>query len=118
MTRQREFGFERLIVWQRAREALLVVEELCVRYRRRRWALCRQLSRSALSVVLNIAEGAAQFSPQAKRRYYEIALASASETCTNVVLLADLEPLARPLVERALDLYDEVIAMLTALYRK
>lgn len=38
-----------------------------------------QLSRAALSVVLNIAEGSAKPTPKERRRFYSIALASTRE---------------------------------------
>ena len=46
-----------------------------------------QLRRASLSCVLNIAEGAAQWSRLQKRRYYRIALGSATESAAIVDVL-------------------------------
>lgn len=51
-----------------------------------------QVRRSADSVVLNIAEGAAQFSPGQKIRYYQIAYGSTAECLAGIELLRRSNP--------------------------
>ena len=43
--------------------------------------LTDQMKRAAASVCLNIAEGAGEYKPQEKARFYRMALRSASEVC-------------------------------------
>ena len=68
-----------------------VVEQLP----RGRGYLADQLQRAATSVVLNIAEGAGEFAPKEKARFYRMARRSATESaavldvCRNLKLLAD-----------------------------
>ena len=47
-----------------------------------------QLCRASLSIVLNIAEGAAKQSPKDRKRFYGIAYASLKETQTLIDILA------------------------------
>ena len=81
-----------------------------------RSALCIQLVRPAESIILNIAEGAAHFSPGRKRYYYQIAHGSAGECIAGLTRLAGLYP--------ALDLRylrrdaDMICVMLTALIQR
>ena len=76
-----------------------------------------QLRRASLSIPLNIAEGTAQWSRRQRRRYYRIALGSASEAAAIVDVLracSRVDPLAG---RRARGLLVRVIQMLTKLDR-
>jgi four helix bundle protein len=76
-----------------------------------------QLRRAGLSIVLNIAEGASQWSRPQKRRYYRIALGSTTEAAAIVDVLR-IRSLATPEVcRRARALLVRVVQMLTKLDR-
>jgi four helix bundle protein len=75
-----------------------------------------QLERSSTSIVFNIAEGAGKFARADKRRFYEIARGSATETAAQLdvlhlrgVITADEYQAARGLLLR-------VVQMLSRLY--
>jgi four helix bundle protein len=77
--------------------------------------LADQLHRAATSVPLNIAEGAGEFSPKDKARFYRIALRSATESAAILDLVGpDLgEDSCDMLALR--DLLVSIVAMLTKL---
>jgi four helix bundle protein len=76
-----------------------------------------QLRRASLSVPLNIAEGASQWSRPQKRRYYRIALGSATESAAIVDVLR-VRGLATPSECRhARALLVRIVQMLTKLDR-
>ncbi len=56
------FDHERLDVYQAALDFMVLADEMIERLPRGRSHLANQLSRAALSIVLNVAEGAGKFS--------------------------------------------------------
>lgn len=75
-----------------------------------------QLRRAAVSTVLNIAEGAGEFSPKEKARFYRIARRSASECLAIIDLLKEFVAPHAASEEAKDDLLD-VSAMLTNLIK-
>ena len=73
------FDHERLEVYQDAVHFLVTADTLAEQLPPGRAYLADQLHRAALSIVLNIAEGAGEFSPSEKARFYRMALRSATE---------------------------------------
>lgn len=73
------FDHEKLDVYQIALEFVAHVGEVLERFPTERHALADQLGRAATSVVLNIAEGAGEFSRAEKARFYRMAKRSATE---------------------------------------
>lgn len=74
-----DFDHERLDVYQLALDFLVLAERLVRSFPRGRSYFADQLGRAALSIVLNIAEGAGKLSAPDKRRYYQTARGSATE---------------------------------------
>ncbi|MHC4924797.1 MAG: four helix bundle protein [Planctomycetota bacterium] len=75
-----------MIVYQRAMDAAVLVDGAARLLPRPHRHLADQMRRSAGSVVLNVAEGAGEFSPAEKRRFYRMALRSATECQATVEL--------------------------------
>ncbi len=91
-------------------------------WRRRRLILPRghadladQLTRAASSIVLNVAEGAGEFSLKEKRRFYRLARRSATECAAALDLLEACAGLPTNALEPGRSLLDRIVAMLTKL---
>jgi four helix bundle protein len=81
-------------------------------------SLAQQLYRASISIPLNIAEGAGEFSKRDKARFYRIALRSATECAAIFDVCRELE-LAKPqLTQGGRDLLLRIVAMLTVMARK
>ena len=76
-----------------------------------------QLRRASLSIPLNIAEGVSQWSRPQKRRYYRIALGSASESAAIVDVLRVCGLAEASECQRARALLVRIVQMLTKLDR-
>ena len=74
-----QFDHERLDVYRVALDFLVHADAVIRGLPRGRAYFCDQLGRAALSIVLNIAEGAGKVSAGDKRRYYLSARGSATE---------------------------------------
>jgi len=74
--------------------------------------LVDQLRRASTSIALNIAEGAGEFSPGEKLRFYRIARRSACECIAALDVIDRVLPEA-PSTVRARGLLGEVLALLT-----
>jgi four helix bundle protein len=73
-----EFDHERLEVYKVSLDFLVFADRLLGAFPRGRGYFADQLGRAALSIVLNIAEGAGKLSPADKRRFYQTARGSAT----------------------------------------
>ena len=93
---EREEGLraEKLKVYDRALELAVILEEMTRQTPEGRGDLRDQLRRASTSIVLNIAEGAGEFSPSDKARFYRMARRSASE-CAAIIDLIERTKCAR-----------------------
>ena len=69
----------------------------------------------ATSIVLNIAEGAGEFSKDEKQRFYRIARRSATETAAVLDILDRRKAVAATAIEPARELLVRVVSMLARL---
>ena len=109
------FSHEKLDVYRSALRFLALVHATFPSTAKARPELSDQIDRAALSIVLNIAEGAGEFSAPDKRRFYRFALRSAHECAAALdaaVIRQVLEAHARTKLAAELD---RTIAMLTRL---
>jgi four helix bundle protein len=76
-----QFDHEKLDVYQTAVQWVALAQEIVdgMLSRKGHGPLADQLQRAASSITLNIAEGAGEFSPADKSRFYRIAKRSATE---------------------------------------
>ncbi|MCB9540065.1 MAG: four helix bundle protein [Myxococcales bacterium] len=108
-----QLDHQKLQVYQRALELVALADGVARAFPRGRAYLADQLRRAATSIVLNIAEGAGEFAPADKARFYRMAKRSAVE-CTAVfdvverLALVDAERMSQARAAAV-----EVIAMLT-----
>ncbi len=75
---------EKLTVYQTAIEFVILADEIIKHLPRGRAYLSDQLQRAALSIPLNIAEGAGEYAVDEKARFYRMAKRSATE-CAGVL---------------------------------
>jgi four helix bundle protein len=75
---------EKLTVYQAAIEFVILADDIIEHLPRGRAYLSDQLQRAALSIPLNIAEGAGEYAVDEKARFYRMAKRSATE-CAGVL---------------------------------
>jgi four helix bundle protein len=113
------FDHERLEVYQVALDffdvADVVVDQL--RERGGRSNLADQLGRAALSIVNNIAEGAGKFSRPDKKRFYSIAIGSATQSAAMFDVCLRRKLIAAETHDQGKRLLERIVAMLIKLCR-
>ena len=77
--------------------------------------LVDQLNRATTSVVLNVAEGAGEFSKAEKQRFYRMARRSAAECAAALDILEAGGGMTAEVLEPGRELLSRVVAMLTKL---
>jgi len=106
-------NFRRLTVWQRAyRLSIELSREAGEFAGPARFALGNQLTRAAISVPSNIAEGSGRGSNKDFKRFLSIALGSAYEVDTQIQLARDLGLMPEDAAARHLREIDEIERML------
>ena len=108
-----------MIAWQKAREVALG----CLRLAKASWRPYaapgyEQLTKAAVSVQLNIAEGYALWTTPKKRQHWRTAYGSAVETVECLEFLRDGGAAPRAECDRLIGLAREVSRILLALVRK
>ncbi|HEY2745771.1 MAG TPA: four helix bundle protein [Polyangia bacterium] len=112
------FPFTRLDAYQAAAAFVVVIDTVTAALPRGRGYLVDQLRRAALSIQANIAEGAGEFSPPDKARFYRMALRSASECGALLDSCSRLDLSDEVALDEAWVLLDRVVGMTTRLVRR
>ena len=111
--------FRNLTVWQRAMELVTRVYTLTHDFPPHElYGLVSQLRRAAISIPLNIAEGAGSSSTIEFARFLEIALKSTYETMTALEIAERLAYCHHEQISVLLNQSDEIAAMLVGLAKK
>ena len=118
MNSRHEYSFERLRVWQGARELAKVIYAATAQFPGREiYGLRGQCNRAAISVAANLAEGSSRQSRKDQAHFSEIAYGSLMELACLLILSTDLGILS-PESESALRAsIESVSAQLNALRR-
>lgn len=111
----RQFDHERMDVYQRALAFVKAANAIRSSLPPGRSALADQLDRAAVSIALNIAEGAGEFARREKARFYRIARRSATECAAILDVVAELELSDREKIGAAKDDVRTIVAMLVGL---
>lgn len=100
---RKQFPFEKLEVWQDARRLVVGVYE-CARSfpREERFGLTSQLTRSAVSVANNLAEGCGRSSLRDQAHFSSQAHGSLMEAASDLIIAASKD--TDPLLDQAFDL--------------
>ena len=110
-----ELSFEKLEVFQLAAELVAEVQGLNDRLGRGKARLKDQLHRASMSVLLNIAEGAGEFSPAEKAHFFRIALRSTTECVGCFVIVVKLKWIQPQDLMTAREYTFRIVSMLTKL---
>lgn len=111
------FDHEKLDVYQLAIEFVARTNDIIERLPRGRGYLADQLQRAALSIVLNIAEGAGKFSPADKAVFYTRARASATESAAVLDVCQKLNLMEPSATADHKGLLERIAQMLTKLIK-
>jgi four helix bundle protein len=108
------FDFERLVVYQRAKQFHIQVLKIIERNSFGR-IVNDQLSRASFSIVLNIAEGAGRDTKPAQRNFYVIARGSVFECVAVFDCLKDNQQITEPVFRKFYEDLDVLSKMLYGL---
>ena len=112
------FDHERLDVYKVAIEFLIHSDNISQSLPRGRAYLADQLRRASLSISLNIAEGAGEFSPDEKIRFYRIAKRSATECAAILDACRVLKIADQQILSIARDMLLRIVSMLIRMTKK
>jgi four helix bundle protein len=86
-----QFGFEKLEVWQEARQLTTNIYKLTEKFpESERFGLTSQLRRAAVSVGANIAEGTSRFSAKEQAHFSSVSYGSLIEILSHLITAFDL----------------------------
>lgn len=102
-------------MYKAAIQFVVVADDVVEHLPRGRACLADQLQRAAVSIPLNIAEGAGEFSGKDKRRFYRMALRSATESAAILDVCRELRIDDESRLTAGRDLLLRIVAMLTRL---
>ena len=109
------FDHEKLKVYQLSIDLVVLGDDVVERLPKGRAYLADQLQRASTSVVLNIAEGAGEYSRQEKSRFYRMAKRSATECAAIFDVCERLQLIEKVLCEKSRELLVHIVNMLTKL---
>jgi four helix bundle protein len=112
------FDFQKLEVYQKGLDFVVVADGIVGGLPKGRGYLADQLRRAAASIALNVAEGAGEFSPNEKARFYRIARRSATESAGLLDVLQRLTLTTQEVVDNGQGQLVQIVRMLTSLCRK
>jgi four helix bundle protein len=104
---------EKLDVYRASVDLVVLIDEIVEQFPRGRAYLTDQFHRAALSVPLNIAEGAGEYSSSEKGRFYRMAKRSATECAGIFDVCLRLRLVEEEQYNRGRELLLRVVAMLT-----
>ena len=117
--RKAEFDFERLIVYQKSLALLELLAPFTAHPPKKAASPCDHLDRAMDSILFNVPEGAGRASGSKDRRhFYRIALGSAKEAASVVIVLHTRKHMGSVLCGKARILLLEIVSMLTSMSRE
>lgn len=109
---------EKLTVYQVALEFVILSDEVIEHLPRGRAYLSDQLQRAALSISLNIAEGAGEYAIDEKARFYRMAKRSATECAGILEVCKRLHLIAEERYTKGRELLIGIVSMLVKMAQK
>ena len=118
MKTRQQYSFEKLRVWQAARELARAIYLATSKFPQREgYGLISQCNRAAVSVAANLAEGSSRQSRKDQAHFSEIAYGSLMELACLLILSKDVGVLSEASEQTLRNLIEEVSAQLNALHR-
>lgn len=111
------FDHHKLDVYKRALDALDACDQITAQLPKGRAHLRDQIERASGSIVANIAEGAGEFSPAEKARFYRMARRSAIEVVAWLEIIERRNEAPAETLREALGHLERVVSMLVKLIR-
>jgi four helix bundle protein len=111
------FDHEKMDVYRLSVDFVVQANEIVEKLPKGRRYIADQLQRAALSVVLNIAEGAGKFAPRDKASFYTIARGSATECAAVLDVCQRLQIVEETTYSRNKSYLDRIAQMLTKLIK-
>lgn len=100
------FKFEKLEIWQEARELVNKIYSLTKKFpAEEKFGLTDQLRRAAVSVALNIAEGTNRRTYKDRMHFFQMSITSADEVVTALFIALDQGYLKKPEFD---ELYEDI----------
>ena len=88
---KKEYSFEKLLVWQEARQLVKWIYKLTGGFpESERYGIVDQMRRASVSVLCNIAEGTARDPGRDQARFYQLSYGSLIELLTQLIVSSDL----------------------------
>lgn len=115
---QVRFDHEKLTVYKIAIEFVALADEVIEHLPRGRAYLSDQLQRAALSIPLNIAEGAGEYAIPEKARFYRMAKRSATECAGALDVCQQLRLVEESLFIKGRELLINIVSMLIKMAQK
>jgi four helix bundle protein len=85
------FSFEKLEVWQRAKELVIGIYKICKNFpASEQYGLTSQITRAAISVASNLAEGSSRMSRKDQAHFSQIAYSSLMEVACQLNIAEEL----------------------------
>ena len=107
-----QFDHERLDVYQVSLDFVGLANDIIDSLPRGRRTVADQLPRASISVTLNIAEGAGEFSGNEKLRFYRMARRSATECAAILEICWRLDLARQPVLQTGRELLLRIVSML------
>ncbi len=110
------YSFENMLAWGKAKELTLIFYRLTNKFpRTEQFGLISQMTRAAVSVISNLAEGSARRSDKDKARFYEIAYGSTIEVLSQSIVSSELGFILQADYEEIRSKVDEVCFLISQL---
>ncbi len=112
-------NFREINVWNKSKDFVKHIYEVTQRFpETERFGLVNQIRRTSVSVPSNIAEGASRSSEKDFRRFLEIAIGSAFEVETQLLIVFDLKFLNELNLKKLIDEIHQIQKMLNVFIQK
>jgi four helix bundle protein len=112
-------NYKELLIWQKSIEIVKKIYQLAKQFpSEEKYGLISQISRAAVSISANIAEGSSRNSDKDYARFLQVALGSAFEVQTYLVIAKEMKLANVKDIEEAEILLEEEIKMIHSFIKK